>query len=137
MKIKLFVAREIRYFKLGLFFFNSYVYHLTRGFIASNRAFNLLTRAFNLPTRAFSLPTRPFNLATRTFSVLTREFELVTRGSELVTRVLLFDMFSGHSIFLITCMFFFSKGRKLGAFIIKFEPISYIVLVFSLLNLAK
>ena len=130
MKIKLFVAREIRYFKLGLFSFNSYVYHLTRGFIASNRA-------FNLPARAFSLPTRPFNLATRTFSVLTREFELVTRGSELVTRVLLFDMFSGHSIFLITCMFFFSKGRKLGAFIIKFEPISYIVLVFSLLNLAK
>ena len=130
MKIKLFVAREIRYFKLGLFSFNSYVYHLTRGFIASNRA-------FNLPARAFSLPTRPFNLATRTFSVLTREFELVTRGSELVTRVLLFHMFSGHSIFLITCMFFFSKGRKLGAFIIKFEPISYIVLVFSLLNLAK
>ena len=130
MKIKLFVAREIRYFKLGLFSFNSYVYHLTRGFIASNRA-------FNLPARAFSLPTCPFNLATRTFSVLTREFELVTRGSELVTRVLLFHMFSGHSIFLITCMFFFSKGRKLGAFIIKFEPISYIVLVFSLLNLAK
>ena len=69
--------------------------------------------------------------------LLTREFELVTRGSELVTRVLLFHMFSGHSIFLITCMLFFSKGWKLGAFIIKSEPISYIVLVFSLLNLAK
>ena len=109
MKIKLFVAREIQYFELGMFSINSHVYYLTRGVITSTRAFNLLTRAFNLPTRAFSLPTRPFNLATRTFSVLTREFELVTRGSELVTRVLLFHMFSGHSIFLITCMFFFPK----------------------------
>ena len=109
MKIKLFVAREIRYFELGLFSFNSYVYHLNRGFIASNRAFNLLTRAFNLPTRAFSLPTRPFNLPTCTFSVLTREFQLVTRGFELVTCVLLFHTFPGHSIFLITCMFFFPK----------------------------
>ena len=72
MKIKLFVAREIQYFELGIFSFNSYVYYLTRGFIAS--------------TRAFSLPTRAFNLATRAFSVLTREFELVTRGFELVTR---------------------------------------------------
>ena len=69
MKIKLFVAREIQYV---IFSFNSYVYYLTRGFIASTRAFNLLTRAFNLPTRAFSL--------------LTRGFELVTRGFELVTR---------------------------------------------------
>ena len=72
MKIKLFVAREIQYFELGIFSFNSYVYYLTRGFIASTRAFNLLTRAFNLPTRAF-------NLATRAFSLLTRGFELVTR----------------------------------------------------------
>ena len=79
MKIKLFVAREIQYFELGIFSFNSYVYYLTRGFIAS-------TRAFNLPTRAFSLPTRAFNLATRACSVLTREFELVTRGFELVNR---------------------------------------------------
>ena len=85
MKIKLFVAREIQYFELGIFSFNSYVYYLTRGFIASTRAFNLLTRAFNLPTRAFSLPTRAFNLATRAFSVLSCEFELVTRGFELVT----------------------------------------------------
>ena len=45
MKIKLFVAREIQYFELGIFSFNSYVYYLTRGFIASTRAFNLLTRA--------------------------------------------------------------------------------------------
>ena len=81
MKIKLFVAREIQYFQLGIFSFNSYVYYLTRGFIASARTFNLLTRAFNLPTRAFSLPTRAFNLTTRAFSILTREFELVTRNS--------------------------------------------------------
>ena len=71
MKIKLFEAREIQYFELGIFSFNSYVYYLTRGFIASTRAFNLLTRAFNLATRAFSL---------------------VTRGFELVTRVLLFHV---------------------------------------------
>ena len=79
MKIKIFVAREIQYFEIGIFSFNSYVYYLTRGFIASTRAFNLLTRAFNLPTRAFNLPTRVFNLATRAFSLLTRGFELVTR----------------------------------------------------------
>ena len=86
MKIKLFVAREIQYFELGVFSFNSYVYYLTRGFMASTRAFSLLTRAFNLPTRAFSLATRAFNLATRAFSVLNRKFELVTRRFELVTR---------------------------------------------------
>ena len=51
MKIKLFVAREIQYFELGIFSFNSYVYYLTRGLIAS-------TRTFNLPARGFSLPTR-------------------------------------------------------------------------------
>ena len=68
MKIKLFVAREIQYFELGTFSFNSYVYYLTR--------------AFNLPTRAFNLSTHAFNLATRDFSLLTREFELVTRGFE-------------------------------------------------------
>ena len=73
-------------FELGIFSFNSYVYYLTRGFIASTRAFNILTRAFNLPTRAFSLPTRAFNLATRAFSVLTRGFELITRKFELGTR---------------------------------------------------
>ena len=73
-------------FELGIVSFSSYVYFLTRGFIASTRAFNLLSRAFNLPTGAFSLPTRAFNLATRAFSILTRGFELVTRGFELVTR---------------------------------------------------
>ena len=86
MKIKLFVAREIQYFELGIFSFNSYVYYLTRGFIASTRAFNLLTRAFNLATRAFSLLTREFELVTRGFELVTRGFELVTRGFELVTR---------------------------------------------------
>ena len=55
MKIKLFVAREIQYFELGIFSFNSFVYDLTRGFIASTRAFNLVTRAFNLTTRALIL----------------------------------------------------------------------------------
>ena len=64
MKIKIFVAREIQYFEIGIFSFNSYVYYLTRGFIASTRAFNLPTRAFNLATRAFSLLTRGFELVT-------------------------------------------------------------------------
>ena len=80
MKIKTFVACEIQYFEIGVFSFNSYVYYLTRGFIAPTRAFNLLTRAFNLPTRAFSL--------------LTRGFELVTRGFELLTRVLLLHIYT-------------------------------------------
>ena len=86
MKIKLFVAREIQYFELGIFSFNSYVYYLICGFIALTRVFNLVTCAFNLPTRAFSLPIRAFNLANRAFGVLSRGFELVTRGLELVTR---------------------------------------------------
>ena len=80
MKIKLFVAREIQYFELGIFSFYSYVYYLTRGFVASTRAFNLLICAFNLPTRAFSL-----SLLTRKFELVTRRFELVTRGFELET----------------------------------------------------
>ena len=114
MKIKIFVAREIQYFEIGIFSFNSYVYYLTRGFIASTRAFNLLTRAFNLATRAFSLLTREFELITRVFQLITREFELVTRefelvtcGFQLVTRVLLFHLFKwgqvcmSHSFILI------------------------------------
>ena len=68
MKIKLFEAREIQYFELGIFSFNSYVYYLTHGFIAS-------TRAFNPPTLVFSLPTRAFNLAACTFSFLTHGFD--------------------------------------------------------------
>ena len=87
MKIKLFVAREIQYFELGIFSFYSYVYYLTRGFVASTRAFNLLICAFNLPTRAFSLSllTRKFELVTRRFEFVTRGFELVTCGFELET----------------------------------------------------
>ena len=45
MKIKPFVALAIQYFELRIFSFNSYVYYVTSGFIASTRAFNLLTRA--------------------------------------------------------------------------------------------
>ena len=45
MKIKIFVACEIQYFEIGMSSFNSYVYYLTRGFIAPTRAFNLLTRS--------------------------------------------------------------------------------------------
>ena len=63
---------KLTIFELGIFLFNSYVYYLTRGFIASTRAFILLTRTFNLPTRVLCL-------ATRAFSLLTREFELVIR----------------------------------------------------------
>ena len=58
MKIKIFVACEIQYFEIGIFSFNSYVYYLTRGFIAPTRALNLPIRALNLATRAFSLLTR-------------------------------------------------------------------------------
>ena len=36
------MAREIQYFELGIFSFNSYAYYLARGFIASTRAFNIL-----------------------------------------------------------------------------------------------
>ena len=85
MKIKLFVTCEIQYFELGIFIFNSYVYYLSRGFIASTRAFNLLTRAFNLSTRAFNHATRAFSLPTRGFEFVTCGVELVTRGFELVT----------------------------------------------------
>ena len=86
MKIKLFVALEIQYFELRIFSFNSYVYYLTRGFIASTRAFNLLTRAFNLPTRTFNLATRAFSLLNCEFELVALGFELVTRGFGLVTR---------------------------------------------------
>ena len=40
---KRFVAREIQHFELRIFSLNSFVYYLTRGFIASTSAFNLLT----------------------------------------------------------------------------------------------
>ena len=86
MKTKLFETYEIQYFELGIASFNLHVYCLTRDFIVSTLAFNLLTRAFNLATRTFSLATRAFNLATRAFSVVTRRVELLTRGLELLTR---------------------------------------------------
>ena len=53
MEIKPFLACQIQYFELGIFSFNSYVYYLTRGFIASTRAFNLAAREFELVTREF------------------------------------------------------------------------------------
>ena len=55
MKIKLFEALKIQYFELRIFSFNSYVYYVTPGFIASTRAFDLPARAFNLPTRVLIL----------------------------------------------------------------------------------
>ena len=88
IKTNIFVGREIQYFQILIFSFNSYVYYQTRGFIAPTCAFNLLSRTFNLPTHYFNLATRAFNLATRAISLLTRGFELVTRGLQLVTREL-------------------------------------------------
>ena len=83
-----FEAREIQYFEIRIFSFNSYVYYLTRGFIAPTRAFNLLTRGFELVTRELELITRELELITRELELLTRGFELVTRGFELITREL-------------------------------------------------
>ena len=93
MKRKIFVAREIQYFEIGIFSFNSYVYYLTRGFIALTRAFNLLTRAFNLPTCAFSPLTRELELVTPGFELVTRGFVPVTRNS-CFTFPLKFQVFS-------------------------------------------
>ena len=42
MTMKLFVACEIQYFELGILFFNSNFYYLTRSFIDSTSAYNLL-----------------------------------------------------------------------------------------------
>ena len=85
MKIKLFAALEIQHFELRIFSFNSYVYYVARGSIASTRAFNLLTRFFNLPTCAFNLPFRAFSLLTPGSELATRGFKLATFESELVT----------------------------------------------------
>ena len=101
MKIKLFVAREIQYFELGIFSFNSYIYYLTRGFSALSRAFNLLTRAFSILTCKFELVTCTFELVTRKFELLTRGFELVTRGFELVTRNSCFPFLPEMSLHLL------------------------------------
>ena len=93
MKIKIFVAREIQYFELRIFSFNSYVYYLTPGFIASIRLFHVPTGSFNLATRAFSALNRGFEPLTRRFELVTRRSELVTCGFELVTRFLLFHTY--------------------------------------------
>ena len=108
-------------------------FYLTRGFIASTLAFNLLTRVFNLPTRAFNLAiracslltrglelvTRVFELVARGFEPVTRKFELVTRISELVTRVLLFHLITGYHlvnliIFLPTAKFAKNYSAQIG-----------------------
>ena len=81
-----FVTLEIQYFELRIFAFISYISYVTRGFIASIRAFNLLTLAFNLATRAFNFLTRRLELLTHGFELVTRGFEFVTSGFELVTR---------------------------------------------------
>ena len=69
-----------KYFQLGNFSFNSYVYYLTRGVIASTRVFNLLTRTFNLATRSFNPLTLGFELVTRGFEFVTRGLEIITCG---------------------------------------------------------
>ena len=132
MKIKIFVAREIQYFEIGIFSFNSYVYYLTRGFIASTRAFNLLTRAFNLPTRAFNLATRAFSLLTRGFELVTRELELVTRGFELVTRKLErvtrgFELVTRVLLYHVQILFIFCMLKKNKYILLMFQNITQIV----------
>ena len=66
-------------FELGIFSFNSYVYYLTHGFIASTRALSFLTYGYELLTRRFELVTCEFELATCGFELVTHEFGLVTR----------------------------------------------------------
>ena len=88
MKIKIFVAREIQYFEIEIFSFNSYVSYITCGFIAPTLAFNLLSRAFYLPTRAFSFLICGFELVTRGFELVNHDLELATRGFDLVTCIL-------------------------------------------------
>ena len=65
--------------QIGIFSFNSYVYYLSRGFIASTCAFNLLTCEFELATRGFELVTRNsklmFYFSTLWFSLPVLEFK--------------------------------------------------------------
>ena len=91
-------------FELEVFSFNSWVYYLTHGFIASTCSFNLLTCAFDLATSGFNLATRAFSLLTRGFELVTRELEFVTRRFELVTRGFEvvaqgFELVTGNSCF--------------------------------------
>ena len=86
MQVKLFLGFQIQYFELRFFSFNSYVYYVPRGSIASTHAFNLLTSAFNLPTRALNLGIRVFSSLICGFELVTRGFGLATCGFEVVTR---------------------------------------------------
>ena len=105
MKLKFFSNLWNLIFLTGIFsfiFFLSHVYYLTRGFIASTRASDLLTCACNLSIREIGLLTCGFEFVTHGFEFVIRGIELVTRGielatriSELVTRVLLF-----HKLFI-------------------------------------
>ena len=47
MKLKFFVNRETQHLELRVFSFNLYVYFLTRDYIGSTHAFNLVNRDFN------------------------------------------------------------------------------------------
>ena len=111
---------KINIFELRIFSFNSYIYYLTCGFIASTRASNLVTRAFNLPTCTFSVPARAFNLATPAFNVLTRGFELLTRGFELLTRG--FELVT-HGFELVTHNSCFTFSHNLGLMILGNEEL--------------
>ena len=123
MKIKLFVAREIEYFELGIFSFNSYVYNLTRSFIALTRAFNLLIRAFNLVTRAYSFLNHKFELITRRFKLVTRRLELVTRKLELVFYFSTLSVLSTHQFILL---YFFKEIVSCFMYIFKSKLLTYI-----------
>ena len=85
------------------------MFNLTRGFIASTRAFNpakschrafsfltgavkLVTSRFELVTPRLDLVTCGFELVTRKFELVTCEVELVTCKPPLVTPVLLFHV---------------------------------------------
>ena len=56
--LKSFITRKILHFELRIFFFDSYVYYWTRGFIVSTRAFDLSTCALNLLTRRIGIKRR-------------------------------------------------------------------------------
>ena len=71
---------------LRSFSFNSHDYYLTRGFIASTGAFNLVTPAFSLLTCWFKRVTLGFEHVTRGFQLATPGFELTTRISEHISR---------------------------------------------------
>ena len=70
------------------FSFNSYIYYLNWGFIASTCTFHSPTyRTFNLLTCDFSPVIHAFSLLIRAFDTVTRGFELTPQRFELVTCV--------------------------------------------------